>query len=197
LPEHESVTQLLAQWKAGDQEALRELIPLVYDELHRLAHYYLRAERAGHTLQSTALVHEAYLRLVGQNPPQTENRAHFVAIAAKLMRQVLVDYARSRRAAKRGPDHLVELEETMELSPQKPVDVVALDDALTELSRRDAQQVKIVELRFFGGLTIEEAAEVLEISPATVKRDWTMAKAWLTREVRRGPSGKIRPMAED
>lgn len=197
MPEHESVTQLLAQWKAGDQEALRELIPLVYDELHRLAHYYLRAERAGHTLQSTALVHEAYLRLVGQNPPQTENRAHFVAIAARLMRQVLVDYARSRRAAKRGPEQLVELEETMELSPQKPLDVVALDDALTELSRRDAQQVKIVELRFFGGLTIEEAAEVLEVSPATVKRDWTMAKAWLTREVRRGTSGKSRPMAED
>jgi RNA polymerase sigma-70 factor, ECF subfamily len=197
LPEHESVTQLLAQWKAGDQEALRELIPLVYDELHRLAHYYLRAERAGHTLQSTALVHEAYLRLVGQNPPATENRAHFVAIAARLMRQVLVDYARSRRAAKRGPEHLVELEETMELSPKTPVDVVALDDALTELSRRDAQQVKIVELRFFGGLTIEEAAEVLEISPATVKRDWTMAKAWLTREVRRGTSGKSRTMAED
>jgi RNA polymerase sigma factor (TIGR02999 family) len=192
----ESVSVLLVRWREGDQAALQALIPLVYNELRALAHRCLRAERPGHTLQSTALVHEAYLRLLGQNPIPTQNRAHFIAIAAKLMRQILVDYARSRRAAKRGPDRKIELDESFELPQKKGLDVVALDDALIGLSRRDAQQEQIVELRFFGGLTIDETAEVLDISSATVKRDWNMAKAWLTREVQRGSSGRSRAVAE-
>ncbi len=191
-----SSVELLARWREGDQDALQALIPLVYKELHALAHRHLRAERPGHTLQSTALVHEVYLRLVGQGPAHTENRAHFIAVAARLMRQILVDYARNRRAAKRGPEHKVELNETLDLPESKSVDVVALDDALNELSRRDEQQVRIVELRFFGGLTLEETAEVVGVSTATVKRDWNVAKAWLTREVQRGASGRNRPVAE-
>jgi RNA polymerase sigma factor (TIGR02999 family) len=192
----ESVSVLLIRWREGDQDALHALIPLVYNELRTLAHRFLRAERPGHTLQSTALVHEAYLRLMGQNPVPTQNRAHFIAIAAKLMRQILVDYARNRRAAKRGADRKVTLDESFDLPQKKGVDVIALDDALIGLSRRDAQQEKIVELRFFGGLTIEETAEVLDVSSATVKRDWNMAKAWLTREVQRGSSGRNREVAE-
>ena len=193
----ESLNDLLARWREGDQQALKALIPLVYDELHALAHHYLRAERPNHTLQSTALVHEAYLRLVGGTPAQTENRSHFVAVAARLMRQILVDYARSRHAIKRGPEHKVELDEGLDLPVSQHLDIVALDDALNALSQRDAQQEKIVELRFFGGLTVEETAEVLDVSAATVKRDWVVAKAWLTREVRRGASGKHRTMGED
>ncbi len=189
----ESVTVLLAKWQGGNEEALQALIPLVYKELRALAHHYLRAERPGHTLQSTALVHEAYLRLVGQRPVQIQNRAHFVGIAAKLMRQILVDYARRRRAAKRGPECRVELDESiggLDVAEKQGVDVLALDDALIQLSRRDVQQGRIVEMRFFGGLTVEETAEALDISAATVKRDWTMAKAWLTREMQRGGGGK-------
>lgn len=189
-----SVGDLLAQWRAGNQQALQALMPIVYNELHAQAHRYLRAERPGHTLQSTALVHEAYLRLMDQKPVATENRAHFVAIAARLMRQILVDYARQRRAAKRGPDCKVEFDENLEIPQKQGVDVLALDDALNQLSKRDAQQGKIVELRFFGGLTVEETAEALEVSPATVKRDWVMAKAWLTREVGRGSGGKDQAM---
>ena len=194
----ESVTVLLAKWREGDQEALQALIPLVYQELHRLAHNYLRAERAGHTLQSTALVHEAFLRLVDQTQVQYQNRAHFMAVAAKLMRQILVDYARARRAAKRGPEYKIELDESFEVAqkPQHGVDVLAVDDALNQLSRRDAQQGRIVELRFFGGLTVEETAKALEVSPATVKRDWSMAKAWLTREMQRSVGGKNQAMGE-
>jgi len=187
------VTVLLAKWQGGNEEALQALIPLVYKELRALAHHYLRAERPGHTLQSTALVHEAYLRLVGQRPAQIQNRAHFVGIAAKLMRQILVDYARRRRAAKRGPECRVELDESIggfDVAEKQGVDVLALDDALIQLSRRDAQQGRIVEMRFFGGLTVGETAEALDISAATVKRDWTMAKAWLTREMQRGGGGK-------
>ncbi len=193
----ESINDLLAKWREGDQEALKVLIPLVYDELHGLAHHFLRAERPDHTLQSTALVHEAYIRLVGGTPAQTENRSHFVAVAARLMRQILVDYARSRRAVKRGPEHKVELDEGLDLPQKQQLDIVALDDALTALSHRDAQQERIVELRFFGGLTVEETAEVLAVSPATVKRDWVVAKAWLTREVRRGASGRHKSMGEN
>lgn len=193
----ESINDLLARWREGDQQALRALIPLVYDELHGLAHHFLKSERTGHTLQSTALVHEAYLRLVGGTPAQTQNRAHFVAVAARLMRQILVDYARSRRAIKRGPEHKVELDDGIAVPQKQHLDMIALDDALNALSRRDAQQEQIVELRFFGGLTVEETAEVLDVSAATVKRDWTVAKAWLTREVRRGASGKNRAMGED
>jgi RNA polymerase sigma factor (TIGR02999 family) len=192
----ESVTVLLARWRGGSDEALHALIPLVYQELHNLAHHYLRAERPGHTLQSTALVHEAYLRLVDQSPLQIKNRAHFVGIAAKLMRQILVDYARSRRAAKRGPECKVELDESFDAPQKQGVDVIALDDALSQLSRRDAQQVKIVEMRFFGGLTVEETAEALDVSVATVKRDWSVAKAWLTREMQRGGGGKNQAMGE-
>lgn len=189
-----SATQLLVRWRSGDREALHALIPLVYKELRRAAHSCLRAERVDHTLQSTELVHEVYLRLAGENAPPAENRAHFVAIAAKLMRQILVDYARRRAAAKRGPQYKVELDESFYLPVRQNVDVVELDRALTLLSRRDAQQEKIVELRFFGGLTIEETAIALDVSPATVKRDWNMAKAWLTREVGRSIHGEDRPM---
>jgi RNA polymerase sigma factor (TIGR02999 family) len=188
---------LLARWRGGDQQALQELIPLVYRELHAVAHRYLRNERPGHTLQSTALVHEAYLRLMGQSPAQTQDRAHFIAVAARLMRQILVDYSRNRRAAKRGADQKVLLSEFPDV-PQKQqgMDVVALDDALNALAQRDEQQVKIVELRYFGGLTLEETAEVLRISPATVKRDWNVARAWLAREMQRGSGGRNKAMGE-
>lgn len=170
------------RWRAGDREALEELMPLVYDELRGLAHHYLRQERSDHTLQSTALVHEAYMRLAGQNPPEWQNRAHFFGIAAHLMRQILVDYARSRRTAKRGANApRLALDAAEALPQQTDVDVVALDRALQELSELDAQQGRIVELRFFAGLTIEDTSEVLGISPATVKRDWTTARAWLYR----------------
>lgn len=157
-------------------------MPLVYDELRRLARHYLRLERSDHTLQSTALVHEAYLRLAGQNPPQWQNRAHFFGIAAHIMRQILVEHARSRGAAKRGGNACkLALDETVALAQQVDVDVIALDKALQELSKLDAQQSRIVELRFFTGLTIEDTSEVLGISPATVKRDWITARAWLFR----------------
>ena len=158
----------------------------------------LRAERPGHTLQSTALVHEAFLRLVDQSPVQFQNRAHFLGVAAKLMRQILVDYARRRRAAKRGPEYKVELDESFGVAQEQArgVDVLAVDDALIQLSRRDEQQGRIVEMRFFGGLTVEETAKALDVSPATVKRDWNMAKAWLTREMQRGAGGKNEAMGE-
>jgi RNA polymerase sigma factor (TIGR02999 family) len=176
------VTELLVRWRDGDREALEALMPLVYDELRRLAHYYLRQERSDHTLQSTALVHEAYLRLAGHNPPQWQNRAHFFGIAAHVMRQVLVEYARGRGAAKRGGSACrVTLDESIALPQQLDVDVVELDRALTGLAELDAQQSRIVELRFFAGLTIEDTSEVLGISPATVKRDWITARAWLYR----------------
>jgi RNA polymerase sigma factor (TIGR02999 family) len=176
------VTELLVRWRGGDREALEELMPLVYDELRRLAHHYLRRERADHTLQSTALVHEAYLRLAGQNAPQWQNRAHFFGIAAHIMRQILVEYARGRNADKRGGSALtLTLDEAVAISQGTDVDVVALDKALSELSDLDAQQGRIVELRFFAGLTIEDTSEVLGISPATVKRDWVTARAWLFR----------------
>lgn len=176
------VTELLVRWRGGDREALEQLMPLVYEELRRLAHYYLSRERTDHTLQSTALVHEAYLRLTGPNSPQWQNRAHFFGIAAHVMRQILVEYARARGAAKRGGQAVtLTLDDAMSYPHQSEVDVVALDNALAELSELDAQQGRIVELRFFAGLTIEDTAEVLGISPATVKRDWVTARAWLFR----------------
>jgi len=194
-PPSQPVTELLVKWRSGDQEALHALVPLVYKELRDLAHRYLQRERSGHTLQSTALVHEAYLRLINQGPADTQNRAHFIAVAANLMRQILVDYARARGAAKRGAKMRVEVdleESAVAAHEQQGADIVALDDALIALSRRDEQQTQIIELRYFGGLTIEETAEVLGISPATVKRDWSMAKAWLGREMRRGHGGERR-----
>jgi RNA polymerase sigma factor (TIGR02999 family) len=189
-----AASQLLLRWRSGDKEALHALIPIVYKELRLAAHRCLRSERADHTLQSTELVHEVYLRLAGDQPPPTASRAHFVAVAAKLMRQILVDYARRRSAAKRGPQYKIELDDSLYLPARQNVDVVELDHALGRLSRRDAQQERIVEMRFFGGLTVEETAVALEISPATVKRDWSMAKAWLTREMGRVAIGKDRSM---
>jgi RNA polymerase sigma factor (TIGR02999 family) len=180
-PSSKDLTQLLAEWRSGHQEALTELMPLVYDELRRLASHYLRRERPDHTLQPTALVHEAYLRLIDQTSIRWQNRAHFFGIAANLMRQILINHAHSRRAAKRGGTAFkLTLDEAAGLSQTREnVDLVALDEALSRLAVLDPQQGRIVELRFFGGLTIEEAAEVLRISPATVKREWTTAKAWL------------------
>lgn len=188
-PSSQPVSELLDRWKAGDREALNALVPLIYSELHSLAHYYLQGERTGHTLQTTALVHEAYLRLARQEPFQAQNQQHFVAVAARLMRQILVDYARGHRAAKRGADCRVELDEDLEQPQRRGTDVVALDDALNQLSQFDPQQSLIVELRFFGGMTVEETASVLGISVATTKRDWSMAKAWLARELERGNDG--------
>jgi RNA polymerase sigma factor (TIGR02999 family) len=190
----QSIVGLLARWNEGDEAALNSLIPIVYKELRRLAHHYLSSERQGLTLQSTALVHEAYLRLVDQGPRCIQDRSHFVAIAARLMRQVLVDHARTRRAAKRGPEYKLELDDAIDLPQNQSIDIIALNDALNTLSQRDAQQERIVTMRFFGGLTVEETASLLGISSATVKRDWVMAKAWLTRELGRGASGKDKAM---
>lgn len=180
------VTELLARWRSGDQNALDALMPLVYSELRQLAQHYLRKERSDHTLQSTALVHEAYMRLAGQSPPQWQNRAHFFGIAAHLMRQILVEHARGRAAAKRGGGATrMTLDESLGMSiaiaQQNEIDVIVLDKALQDLTELDAQQGRIVELRFFGGLTIEDTSEVLGISPATVKREWVTARAWLFR----------------
>jgi len=179
------VTALLVKWRAGDEQALEALVPLVYNELRRLAHCYLRHERPDHTLQSTALVHEAYLRLLKQGTHEFENRAHFFAISAQLMRQILVEYARSHKAAKRDGGHTVTLHESMSLLKTRSVDLVALDDALNGLATLDARQSRIVELRFFGGRSVEETSTVLGISPATVKRDWATAKVWLHDEISR------------
>jgi RNA polymerase sigma factor (TIGR02999 family) len=182
------VTLLLQGWRNGDRKALDTLLPLVYKELHRLAHFQLQRERPDHTLQSAALVHEAYLRLIGLNPPQWESRTHFFAIAAQLMRQILVDYARRHGAAKRGGGaHKLCLEDAAALGRQNDVDVVSVDDALTALAKIDPRQSRIVELRFFAGLSLQEISEVLEIAPATVQRDWTAARAWLHREISRNP----------
>lgn len=180
------VSELLAKWQGGDEEALHALVPLVYNELRRLAHHYLQQERSGHTLQSTALVHEAYLRLAKQGPAHLENRAHFFAIAAQLMRQVLVDYARTRRAAKRNLGQKITWDDAITWARKRTPDLIALDDALNELAKLDTKQSRIVELRFFGGLSIEETSQVLAVSPATVKREWTSARAWLHREMKRG-----------
>jgi RNA polymerase sigma factor (TIGR02999 family) len=179
------VSELLAQWRAGDDESLRRLVPVVYNELRRLAHCYLRQERADHTLQTTALVHEAYLCLMKQQPINLENRAHFFAVCANLMRETLVQYARRRNAAKRGPGHKVTLGDAMGVVANRKLDVIALDDALKGLAKLDPEQSRIVELRFFGGLSIEETSKVLGVSTATVKRHWTTARAWLYDEMRR------------
>jgi len=182
-PPSQPVSGLLNKWRSGDQEALQALIPLVYQELRRIAQHHLRQERPDHTLQSTALVHEAYLRLMKQGPAEVENRGHFMAVASRLMRQILVDHARGHRAAKRGGGLKLELKEDMGLQSAPSVDLVTLDNALNELARLDPQQNRIVEMRFFGGLSIEETADVIGISRTTVKREWATARAWLRREV--------------
>jgi RNA polymerase sigma-70 factor (ECF subfamily) len=192
----QSVSFLLSEWRSGSQEALQKLIPLVYRELRAVAHRCLRNERVGHTLQTTALVHEVYLRLADQRPLVVESRAHFVGVAAHLMRQILVDYARGCRAAKRGADRKIRLDSAVVLPFVRDTDLIALDDALVELSKFDERQSRIVELRFFGGLTVEEAAEVLGISRSTLKREWNVAKAWLTRQMKRGSHAR-RGVAED
>jgi RNA polymerase sigma factor (TIGR02999 family) len=174
------VTQLLVAWGNGDQTALDQLMPLVYSELHRIAHRYIKKERPGHTLQTSALLNEAFMRLVDQREVTWQSRAHFFAIAAQMMRRILVDYARSRRYAKRGGDaQEVSFDEELVISRQRSADVVALHEALNNLAMIDERKSKVVELKFFGGLSIEETAEVLGVSQGTVMRDWTLAKAWL------------------
>jgi RNA polymerase sigma factor (TIGR02999 family) len=185
--ESQDVTGLLIKWGEGDRGVLNQLLPAVYDELHRMAARYLHLERPDHILQPTALINEAYLRLVDQNSVKWENRAHFFGIAANLMRRILVEHARGQRAAKRGGNIVkLPLDEGMHGSPkQEEMDLVALDEALTQLAKKDSEQSRLVELRYFGGLTIEETAQVMGISPATVKRSWTISRAWLRREISR------------
>ena len=183
LPKN-AVTQLLLRWSEGDKAALGKLMPLVYRELRRLAGHYMRRERPGHTLQASALVNEAYLRLVDYRRMQWQNRAHFFAVAAQAMRRVLVEHARSRQYAKRGGTaQRISLDDVAVLTDQQAAELVALDDALTSLEALDARKARIVELRYIGGLSIEEAAETLGVSTATVERDWRSAKAWLYRAI--------------
>ena len=178
------ISELLAHWNEGDREALKSLVPLLYGELRRVAHNHLRKARRGHTLQTTALVHEAYLRLEQYQRAYFQNRSHFIAICALLMRQILTGHERKRRADKRGKGReQLNLDDAGALAGGRPVDLLALDDALRELARLDPQQSRIVELRFFGGLSIEETSEVLSLSPATVKRHWSTARVWLHREM--------------
>ena len=185
------VTQLLVSWGNGDQQSLESLIPLVYDELRRQARRYLRRERPDHTLQSSALVHEVYVRLIDQRQANWHNRSQFFGVAAQLMRRILVDHARSRGTVKRGAGvtKLAIAEEVAAIEMQN-VDLIALDSSLTKLEQIDPQQCRIVELRFFSGLSIEDTADALSISPATVKRDWAMAKAWLYREISGSPASE-------
>jgi len=179
------VSELLQQWVKGDQEALGEVAPVIYEELRRLAHYHLKSERADHTLQSSALVNEAFIQLIGSQPAQLENRAHFVAIASRLMRQILVQYARRRRANKRDGGYRIALEEFPELPVAGDEQLMALDDALDELTRIDERQGRIVQMKFFGGLSAPDISQVLGISLATVERDWSTARIWLRREMSR------------
>ncbi len=183
-PPRQEVTQVLVDWNKGDQNAPDRLMPLVYEELRKLARNYLQRERSDHTLQATGLVHEAYLRLVDQSSMTWQNRAHFFAVAAQVMRRILVDHARAHRAEKRGGEReKIEFDEALAPSGEKAVDLIALDDALHDLVTFDPRQSRIVEMRFFGGLTNEEIGDVLGISPRTIKREWRLAKAWLRREI--------------
>ena len=183
-PQTHELTQLLVDWSNGDRAALDRLMPMIDEELRRLAHRYMRHERADHTLQTTALVNEAFLRLVNRKNLQWQNRAHFFGIAAQLMRTILVDHARGHASAKRGGGaRKLELDEALVVSQQKAAEVIALDEALKQLALLDPRQSRIVELRVFGGLTVEEAAEVLHVSPVTIKREWSTAKAWLYRKL--------------
>jgi RNA polymerase sigma factor (TIGR02999 family) len=184
IPQANGVTQLLLDWSNGDQAAFHELMPMVYDELRQMAHRYMCRERPGHTLQTTALVNEAYLRLVDQKRVRWKNRAHFFAAAAQAMRRILIDHARKHRYAKRGGGaRKISLDDVAVISDERAADLLALDEALFSLASIDSQQSRIVELRFFGGLTIEETAEVLKLSVDMVKREWSTAKAWLFREM--------------
>jgi RNA polymerase sigma factor (TIGR02999 family) len=183
----DEVTGLLLAWSQGDESALERLVPVVYEELRRLAHHYMSQERTGHTLQTTALVHEAYQRLVDTPHVRWHDRGHFYAVCAKLMRRILVDHARSRGYLKRGGGlQQVSLAEALEVPQASGTDLVAIDQALTKLADLDARKAKVVELRFFGGLTVEETAQVLQVSTDTVLRDWKMAKVWLLRELSQG-----------
>lgn len=184
----DSVTELLARWSNGDSGARERLIPLVYDELRRLARQCLAGQKSNHTLQSTALVHEAYLRLVGSSSGGWNDRVHFFAVAAQTMRNILVDHARMKQAKKRGGNSItLVLDEELAIPKERAFDVIALDDALNGLAALDERQCRIVELRFFAGLSIEETSKALEISPATVKREWATARLWLLREINRNP----------
>jgi len=190
----QEVTQLLLAWSQGEESALQKLTPLVYDELHRLAHAYMGWEHPGHVLQTTALVNEAYLRLADSKHQPWQNRAHFFAISAKLMRQILVDFARSRRRQKRGAGiEPVSLDEALVLTDEREPDLVALDDALNALAAVDKQKSQVVELRFFGGLSVEETAEVLKVSADKVMRDWSLSRSWLYREMSEGSAGNKEP----
>jgi RNA polymerase sigma factor (TIGR02999 family) len=177
------VTQLLIDWNHGDAEAVGKLMPIIYAELHKIAAHYLSKERVNHTLQPTALVHETYLQLIEASRVNWQNRAHFFGAAARSMRHILVDHARSHQAAKRGGGYKVSISDDMAIAQPKEIDLIALDDALNLLAELDPQQSRVVELKFFGGLSIDEIAEALSISPATVKRHWASAKAWLNREI--------------
>jgi RNA polymerase sigma factor (TIGR02999 family) len=180
----QTVTELLRAWSQGDSAALDRLVPLVYEELRRQARRFLRRERTGHTLQTNGLVHEAYLRLIDQHETDWKNRAHFFGVAAQMMRRVLIDHARSKQAAKRGGGEVqVTLDDAEVAADERGIDLLELDEALTRLAALDAPQARLVELRYFTGLTIEETAEVLGTSPATVKREWALARAWLRREL--------------
>ncbi len=190
----QEVTLLLQAWSQGEESALQKLIPLVYEELRRLAHRYMGWEHAGHVLQTTALVNEAYLRLTDSKQQHWQNRAHFFAISAQLMRQILVDFARSRHRQKRGGGvQPVSLDEALVLTDEREPDLVALDDALNALAVVDKQKSQVVELRFFGGLSVEETAEVLKVSADKVMRDWSLARSWLYREMSEGSVGKKKP----
>lgn len=187
------VTQLLLAWGNGDQAARDELMSVVYQELHRLAHHYMKSESPGHTLQTSALINEAFLRLVNQRDVQWQNRAHFFGIAAQMMRRILVDYARSRRYAKRGGGaYEISLDEALTVSDDRGTDLVLLDEALERLAEFDPRKGQLVELRFFGGLSVDETAEVLSVSAGTIMRDWTLAKAWLRRELSNNLGGAER-----
>ena len=178
------VTELLRRWRHGDSTALEELLPLVYNELRRIAEHQFRRERPNHTLQPTALVHEVYLKLVDQHSIEWQNRAQFFGVAAQLIRRILVDHVRNQRTAKRGAGTLtLTLDDAVSEPARQDIDLIKLDDALLSLSRKDEQQSRVVEMRFFGGLSIEETAEALGVSPSTVKRDWAAAKAWLYRDM--------------
>ncbi|MDT7603794.1 MAG: hypothetical protein QOF61_1791 [Acidobacteriota bacterium] len=186
MPPPSDITRLLLAWSDGDQAALEQLLPLIERELHRIARHYMRREHPGHTLQTTALVNEAYFRLVDQKNVRCQNRAHFFGIAAQIMRRILLNYARDRHRVKRGGDAVqVSLSEVAVITPEKSADLIALDEALKRLAAIDERKCRVVELRYFGGLSVEETAEVLGVSPITIARDWKMAKAWLAREIRR------------